>query len=323
MAYVEPTDRDTGYVVPAAVWNQDVVDNVIALKALIDALPSTTDNSICEGRLTLTTGVPVTTGDVTAATTVYWAPYKGNRIALYSGSAWVLFSQAQLSIAVPATTSQMYDVFVDYNSGTPALSVTAWTNDTTRATALTTQDGVYVLTGSTGKRYVGSFRTTGVSGQTEDSVTKRYLWNYYNRVSREMRVLEATNNWTYSAASWQQANAAATNQLDIVVGVSEDAIDIRVVATASNGANGGGAAVGIGEDSVTVAVTGMLKQIAFWNGSTAGNYVSILSTYTGTPAIGRHYYAWLERGNATGTTTWYGDTPADVVQSGISALWES
>jgi hypothetical protein len=36
------------------------------------------------GRLSLTTGVPVTTGDVTAAGTLYWALYKGNTAAIYS-----------------------------------------------------------------------------------------------------------------------------------------------------------------------------------------------------------------------------------------------
>lgn len=36
MAYVAPTTRADGYVVPASVWNSDVVNNVIALKALID-----------------------------------------------------------------------------------------------------------------------------------------------------------------------------------------------------------------------------------------------------------------------------------------------
>src|SRR6185436_9706895 len=41
---------------------------------------------VCDGRLTLTSGTPVTTGDVTAATTLYFTPNGGNQIALYTGS---------------------------------------------------------------------------------------------------------------------------------------------------------------------------------------------------------------------------------------------
>ena len=41
-----------------------------------------------QGRLTLTSGTPVTTADVTAATTLYLTPFNGNRISLYDGSTW-------------------------------------------------------------------------------------------------------------------------------------------------------------------------------------------------------------------------------------------
>lgn len=257
---------------------------------------------MCGGRLSLTTAVPVTTADVTAATTLYWVPYTGNQIALYSGSAWVTFNQAELSIAVPATTNQMYDVFVDYNSGTPALSVTAWTNDTTRATALTTQDGVLVLTGSTGKRYVGSFRTTGVSGQTEDSLTKRYVWNYYHRVSRPLRRLETTASWNYTTATWRQANGSTSNQVEVVIGVAEDAIALDLNAYTNNNTGANNAGVGIGEDSTTASASG------YSGGWTQTQHGELKGTLVKIPAVGYHYYAWLEYAVASNTNTWYGAT---------------
>lgn len=37
MAYVAPSSTTTGDLITAAIWNQDVVDNVIAVKALVDA----------------------------------------------------------------------------------------------------------------------------------------------------------------------------------------------------------------------------------------------------------------------------------------------
>lgn len=275
--------------------------SVASVTAIIDPRIKT----LCNGRLTLTTNVPVTTTDVTAATTLYWSPYLGNALALYSGSAWVAFAQAQLSIAVPATTAQMYDVFVDYNSGTPALSLLAWTNDTTRATALTTQDGVLVLTGATTKRYVGSFRTTGVSGQTEDSVTKRYVYNHYNRVDRPLRRVESTASWTYSTASIRQANGAAANQVEVVTGVSEEVVNLTVSGLASNTGGGLNVMVGIGENSTTAVATG------FTGGggvvAATGAFATMAGALIKPTAVGYAYYAWLEKpSGTTADTVWYG-----------------
>lgn len=297
MAYVAPTSRSDGYVVDATEWNKNTVDNPIALKALIDALPSTVDNSPCEGRLTLTTGVPVTTADVTAAGTLYWAPYKGNRIALYSGSAWVTFAQAQLSIAVPAAANQVYDVFVDYNSGTPALSLTAWTNDTTRATALTTQDGVLVLSGSTGKRYVGTVRTVTAS-QLNDSVLLRHVWNYYHRLPRTLTRAESTVSWAYTTATIRQANNSTANQVSVVVGVAEVPIDVSVQVAVTNTNASITRTVGIGEDTTSAFTIAQFAQ------GGAGEYDQLGVRLVKFPAIGYHYYSWNEYSVATGTTTW-------------------
>lgn len=259
----------------------------------------------CDLRLTLTSGTPVTTSDVTAATTLYFTPFRGNRLALYSGTAWVGFSQAELSIAVPATTSQVYDVFVDYNSGTPQLSLTAWTNDTTRATALTTQDGVYVKTGATGSRYVGSFRTTGVSGQTEDSATKRYVWNYYNRVRRLMLKTDTTANWAYSSATFQQANASAANQLDYVMGVQEDVVAAQVTSAARNSTGSVTIKVGIGLGSTTV------NSATTFGGHTvvaANTITPLFANYIGFPGVGRRTLVWIEAGDGTATTTFFSNS---------------
>lgn len=275
--------------------------------------------SLASGRLTLTSGTPVTDADVTAATTLYWALYKGNQIALYSGTEWLSFAIAQLSIAVPATTNQMYDVFVNYNAGTPALAVTAWTNDTTRATALTTQDGVLVKSGSTGQRYVGSFRTTGVSGQTEDSIAKRLVWNFYNRVERDLRVLEGTDSWTYTTATWRQANNAAANKLAFVMGVTEDVVKARVIVNATN-SGGAQVTVAIGVDSTTTPSTACLRSSVI-PGTAATNDV-VLASLEIRSAIGFHEWVWLEHSVAAGATTWYGDNGGTTVVSGITGtVW--
>jgi hypothetical protein len=311
MAYVTPTSKTTGDLIAATDWNQNTVDNPIAIKAQVDALGIVKP---CNGRLSLTTAVPVTTADVTAATTLYWVPYQGNQIALYNGSSWVVFAQAQLSIAVPATTNQMYDVFIDYNAGTPVLTLTAWTNDTTRATALTMQDGVYVLTGSTGKRYVGSFRTTGVVGQTEDSAAKRYVFNYTNRVTRQLSVnASGTSYWTYTTAAWRQAAGNSAFQLDVVVGVAEEAIQAVVSVAASNSTGGMDYYVGIGYDSTTAPLVKNIGQMP----ANLNHVMTVALSHI--PAAGRHYYAWCEYSYNVGTTTWTG--ASGQILSGISGIY--
>lgn len=272
-----------------------------------------------QGRLTLTTGTAVTTSDVTAATTLYYTPYRGNKISLYDGSsAWTDLTFAELSIAVPASTSQMYDVFVYNNSGTAALELLAWTNDTTRATALTFQNGVYVKTGATTRRYVGSFRTTTVSGQTEDSVTKRFVWNYYNRVARKMFRQETTASWTYSTATWRQANNSASNQLAVVIGVSEDSFRVDCVGASSNNSGSLYQATGIGVDvtNANSALGGVGRTV-----STNTIEATMFSAYLATPAAGYHFYAWLENAlSGTATTTWYGSGFGGGNVSGIQTV---
>lgn len=270
---------------------------------------------IVDGRLTLTTGEPVTTADVTAAATLFWALYKGNQIALYSGTRWVVMTFAQLSVAAPAVANQVYDAFVDYNDGTPILALTAWTNDTTRATALVKQDGVYVKSGDTQQRYVGTVRTVTAS-QFNDAFARRHVWNYYNRVPRVMRVLEATASWAYSTAAFQQARASTANQLDLVIGVAEDMVHAEVLAIAANDTSASRPSVAIGFDSTAAAATGTLMSASTTATTTLAQATASLDHF---PTIGRHIYTWLEWDQSgAGITTWRGVLATPPVQSGIS-----
>ncbi|HET9432235.1 MAG TPA: hypothetical protein VFO37_00700, partial [Chitinophagaceae bacterium] len=276
-------------------------------------------NFPCNGRITLNTGVPVTTTNVTAATTIYFTPYAGNQIALWDGALWNTFSFTELSIAVPGTTSTMYDLFIYDNVGTPTLETQTWTNDTTRAVSLAFQDGVYVKTSDHTRRYLGSFRTTTVVGQTEDSTAKRYVWNYYNRINRPMSALEATATWNYTTAAWRQANNSTANQLDFICGVPEDVVECRLKAAAANStATIRNCGSGIGVDSTTVP--GQLQNDA----STCTNStVTNATAYYQNTFTGRHFLAWLEYGGGGDTTTWIGtkNTPT-FFNSGLTGnIW--
>lgn len=266
------------------------------------------DNAIDDFRLTLTTGLPVTSADVLAATTVFCTPYRGNRISLYNASGVAtVYTSAEFSIAVPATTSQMYDVFCFLSGATPTLELLAWTNDTTRATALVlTTTGAYTKSGDLTRRYLGSFRTTTVSGQTEDSAAKRYLWNYYNRVRRPLLRVESTATWTYTTATFRQANATTANQVEVVIGVAEAIIDLLLLAQANTGTALVGFSVGFGEDSTSALSASSVGGTAESDNQAISMFRPLTARLVKYPAVGRHFYAWLEASAALGTTTWFG-----------------
>ena len=177
----------------------------------------------CNGRLTLTTDVPVTTSDVTAATTLYFTPYMGDHIALYDGEEWLFRQFEEMNISLSGKTADTnYDAFIYETSGSPAgieLELVAWTDSTNRATALTTQNGVYVKSGDATRRYLGTIRTTGTIGQCEDSEVKRYCWNYYNRVLRPFVRIEPTANWVYGSTTWRPSNNNIANRFSFVIGL--------------------------------------------------------------------------------------------------------
>ena len=271
-------------------------------------------NDACDFRLTLTSATPVTTSDVTGATTIYCTPYKGKYIDLYDGvGTWARYASAEFSLALGTLTSgKPYDVFCYANAGVPTLEFLAWTSDLVRATALVYQDGVLVKSGATTRRYLGTFYTTSTT-QTEDSIGKRYLWNYYNRVVRSMKAVDTTNTWTYTTATWRQANANTANQLNFVCGVAEDSVESSVYGKFTNSSSAGYCEVGIGLNSTSANSA----QIICAAQSVATADIGTSAHYRGTVSAGRNFLAWLEQSVALGTTTWRGDDGSTEIQFGI------
>lgn len=285
---------------------------------------SATHIGTVNGRLTTETGVAVSTADRTAQSTIYFTPYGGNQIALYDGADWQLVGFSELSLALSGLTSgKNYDVYVDYNGGTPQLVLSAaWTNDTTRADALTTQDGVYVKSGATDHRYVGTIRTTGTTttedsggGSTTQVGGKRFVWNYYNRVDRWMRVIDTTDSWAYTTDTVRQANGASGNQVEYVTGDAAAPVRASIVANVSQASGSGTACkVGVGVDS-TSAFSGVVGELFCNSASTL--LISLSGAYAGTPGLGYHVVSWNEKGG-DGTVAFRGDNGGDSSQSGLT-----
>jgi len=250
----------------------------------------------CGGRLTLTTAVPVTTADVTGATTLYFTPYSNSQscgtIGLFDGTYWDIFSFAELSLDISGyTASKPYDIWIYNNAGTPTLDSTVWTNTTTRATALTTQDGIYVKTGATTRRYLGTIYINSSGGQTDDSLTKRCVWNYYNRVPRMMYRTESTGH-TYSTAAFRAWNNDATQIFQVVVGVSEVPALVGFTSmTNGNAASGRGAITSVGYDATNAEISGAYRIENSSVNTINGWYGCKHEHLTG---VGYHYYSFVE-----------------------------
>lgn len=362
------------------------------------------------GRLTLTSGTPVTSADVTAAATVYFTPYKGDVIELYDGAGWLPFQFAELSQALAdatkspaaAVAARNYDLFVWNDAGTlrctrgPAWRnrgqvITGATNATpisiaAAAHGLVTGDqavvshvqgntaangtwtvtvvdannftlngsvgnGVYVAgTGSFAARgvgaattelelfegryvnknaitngaaarrglFVGTIGTNPAAATVDDSKSKRFVWNMYNRVARDFaNPTETADNWLYGSATIRQANGNAANKFEFVRGLNEDALVAHLNAGLLSTGAGAQARTGIGIDTTTVHTA--LPAIA-----DVSNSLSLQATvhYAGMPGLGYHYCAWLESSNGSVAVTFYGDngsslTSGTAMQSGL------
>jgi len=330
------------------------------------------------GRLTLSTGVPVTTSDVTGATTLYYTPYLDDVITLWDGTRWVTGTFAQTSLALGTLVNgHAYDVFAYLSSGTVTLEKLAWGNatvtvtiaspgvvtwtghglatgnafiftttgalptglsantvyfvtkvdantfklstslanvaagtfintsgtqsgthtgysPTNRATAITIQDGRYCKSGDKTRLYLGSFCATSTSA-TEDSISKRFVWNMYNRVPRPLFKAETgTANWSYTTASWRSANNSTANRVEIIRGLNEDAVMLELLSSSQSSA-GATTSAGIGLDSTT-APTGASPLLG---GGGVAYYQSGTAAYDGFPGLGYHCFQALEYGGTS------------------------
>jgi hypothetical protein len=206
-----PTDNTTWFLLPVTFVSGAGIAIANNAKLLIEFNQSSGAGGggaglapfACQGRLTTQLGVPVSTADRTVQPTLYWTPYKGGWVSLYVGGAWTPQQFTEASIALPAAANRNYDVFVYPSGATVALELSAaWTNDTTRATALGSQDGVPVKAGDATRLWVGIVRTLA-AGQTEDSAARRFVCNYYQPVPRKLESLDGTDRSTASTAYGQ------------------------------------------------------------------------------------------------------------------------
>jgi len=354
-------------------------------------------NSIADGRLTLTSGSPVTTADVTAATTLYYTPCAGNSISLFDGtSTWTVRTFSELSLSLSGYTANTnYDIYAFWNGSAVTLESQTWGTDTEynitgvslAASAVVTytvtdsankfavgdvvcvqgitgnvgdvvhgawvvtavggtgnnrtvtlgyldssgktytsggtirkldntrtapvyQNGVLVKSGATTRRYLGTIMTTGTAGQTEDSIARRFVWNYANRRERKLAHSDDTDSWSVARNGnyvWVPANSKAINRVQFTCGMAEDMIRVDVCGCFAGGTSSFVLA-SISVDKVDYnSVWDQYKGKMYLSLNSSGNFLPMYASYEDV-FTGYHFLTWVEYANTTSLTSYGRDS---------------
>lgn len=278
-----------------------------------------------QGRVTLSTGVPVMTTTVSGATTVYYTPYQGNMVPLYDGTNMVPFQVAEISqLTTDATkspaavaASKIYDIFVWNDAGTiRATRGPAWTNNTTRGYTFTMVDGIQLNTsaitnGPAALRgtFVGTIASNASStidfiyGSNSSGGTAAVLnvWNMYNRISFATSVIDSGATYTYTSSTIRQARGSVGNQITYLLGQSEDSVYVTYQTEYALLTNGAFVISGIGLD-ISSAFTHPRSIVANGSGTTG-----VIPTLTAVAVIansaGQHVICANERGDNINANT--------------------
>lgn len=299
-------------------------------------------------RPTLTSSVPVTTSDVSGATSIYATPVGGNQVAIYDGTDFVPRTFAEITLALDSNSGHTnyhqsgknFDGFLYYDSGAVGFGTgPAWSSDSARGTgAGTTELEVYqgqtvnknsitLRFGSTSGNtiviaarqatYFMSFRATA-NGQASDTKLNRLLFSAYNQALRPLFVGDNTVSWSYTTGTWRSANGNSANSFTVLLGLVGSLADVRAVGAAQASSNTAGmfAETAVGLNSNTAPASGSLfAYSSLTTGTTILGLFSAIASYTDTPPLGLNTFYWLEFGasggsGGAGTQSWFGTSTA-------------
>lgn len=241
------------------------------------------------GRLTLTSGTPVTTSDVTGATTIYYTPYVHDIIVLWDGTRWVPIQFIETSMSVGTGLSTPSDVFGYLSGGVLALERLAWTNSSTRATAVTLQDGRWCKSGDKTRLLLGTYYFSS-SNTVEDSAANRQVGNVYNKEARTLFQCpgynndNATTNYTTTSTTFTEVNGGTNSRVNAMFPLPGSFVVTSKWDLTTAAANAGRVGIGLDNGSQPNVVG------AFVGGG--GNYTATFP-YGSTVAAGYHVMAMV------------------------------
>jgi hypothetical protein len=142
------------------------------------------------------------------------------------------------------------------------------------------------------------------------------LWNEYQRVPITAFAQDSKSSWTWSTASWHEADASANNRVTFVLGNIEDAALAATYICFGTQSGGQITQVGIGYNSTSTPFQGTFGQTPS-GVAVASESASVI----GYGAIGLQYFQALEYTSSTGAETFYGSGIGTGQTQQLSAWW--
>lgn len=251
-----------------------------------------------------------TSGTITAITNVSPRVVTSNGHPLVTGQKVTIrnvngATDVNATWRVGATTANTFALldFAGVNSpvGSAYTSGGTWMfadGNQTRASAISLQDGIYVLTSDPTWRYLGTARTLSSSAGNilADNTGQRFLYNYYNRKLRMLaRDVGTLSTWNVTTINtWLPSQNDVTNVVEWVVGVLEDEIWVRAETDLTSVSSGQGR---IGIVVLSWGISGAAAPINFRinannNGSATITMMATELFTIGQGAISQAGYAW-------------------------------
>lgn len=314
--------------VPSNSELSDLADDIASLRSSIQSL-----SAFPQGYLTLTSGTPIITSDVTAATAVYYCPLIGNLVPIWNGTSMIItnFSELTLTLVASHVASAIYDCFVISDNGTVRLVTgPAWNTATagagargtgsntteltrsvggllTNANSMTARYGSTTLTVEANKgTYVGSLFMDGTNGQitchrSYGQSRKWGVWNAYSRKPITLKAGDSTSTWS-ATSDMRAANGSSANSISLFAGLAEERFDCRYIQRMSGASSGTAASAqnGIGFNSTTTA-SGKKGNYSL-NNASASTASDAVASYIVAPSLGMNVVTALEAG-ISGTVT--------------------
>ena len=213
-------------------------------------------------RISMVSGVPYETADVVAAPKIYLVPAWSDCISLYypTNDCWELWQSAQIELNLNGlvASGSNYDVFVYVNRATGVLSLelAVWTSDNVRATAIDRVQGIRCKNGATDRRYVGTIRGSAAN-VTEDSLVKRFCYNFYSQRLKVLKYTDSTPN-VYDGIPYQQWRFGAIGtaaKVEFVLGQIANSLSYTCSISAQHNNNGRVLGFGAGLNTVAAPTT--------------------------------------------------------------------
>jgi hypothetical protein len=243
---------------------------------------------IHQARLTLESGVPVSTQD-RSGSTLYLTPFRGDRVSLYTdGIGWRMYRLTERSLSFSGVAiGKNADIFLRHNGSDLVLEKLLWLDEDSRAEELILRDGVWLRAANLTWRYMGTVRTSA-EGVISDSAAQRFVWNADQRVPRSLCKLVTAGTYTYSGAirMWR---GDANSRVELVCGLGGEAVSITASIPASTD---GVIKMGLGINATTFSAsvrsqgTSIIPLVCQYHGLVPVGYVAVNALETCSPGTG-------------------------------------